>query len=320
MASHPSHAARSAGPRASAKVRMPSANWPTDCTSSKAWRKAPAMPLFHWACSLSMLPAFKKNIEKSADRAPSTLRRSPAKQMQKFLGVSKGQEGRADSKSLAACAKFRPQSPFLYSASNWLRSCSASVNASQTLVSILETSSFSDGSKHAEVIRFKLTPIPLRVGGVGATGASHWRQIVGAHSLWLRTSSRGAMDREMPLVSSDVRKGAGPINSLMREPSSERITSAARIDISFGGTAPRLFSKTHRSALAGTRCINCKTMMPIISLAVVLAFTRVRRPSSPWTPQPISISSGGMGRRLGWPGILHDVKQTPWVRTTSAIA
>mmetsp|Transcript_65067 Transcript_65067/g.187238 ORF Transcript_65067/g.187238 Transcript_65067/m.187238 type:complete len:227 (+) Transcript_65067:1549-2229(+) len=82
---------RSAGPRASAKVRMPSVNSPATCTSSSACRKPSASPgSVHSAFSPIALLAFRKNVANIEQRAPSTCRSSLETQMQSSPGLSRG--------------------------------------------------------------------------------------------------------------------------------------------------------------------------------------------------------------------------------------
>mmetsp|Transcript_121363 Transcript_121363/g.387982 ORF Transcript_121363/g.387982 Transcript_121363/m.387982 type:complete len:247 (+) Transcript_121363:1684-2424(+) len=105
--------ARRPGPKASANVLIPSSNSPRASTSANAHSKCSTRCKLHMEAWDICEPALKKKMEKSADKAPSTLLKSEATQWQNSFGLASGHFSTATNIRRAARAKFRPQSPFL---------------------------------------------------------------------------------------------------------------------------------------------------------------------------------------------------------------
>mmetsp|Transcript_63144 Transcript_63144/g.203558 ORF Transcript_63144/g.203558 Transcript_63144/m.203558 type:complete len:246 (+) Transcript_63144:712-1449(+) len=145
MAAQPLGAARSAGARASMKVRMPSETSPKASTACCASTKASTTPGHQEEQLPRDLAALPKKTEKRADSAPSAPRSSCERQQQRGAGSSSGSSRCAALTSRAACARFRPQSPFSTTASSMLRSRSAATKTSQAREMSCEMVSFCVG-------------------------------------------------------------------------------------------------------------------------------------------------------------------------------
>mmetsp|Transcript_3098 Transcript_3098/g.5443 ORF Transcript_3098/g.5443 Transcript_3098/m.5443 type:complete len:228 (-) Transcript_3098:877-1560(-) len=182
---------------------------------------------------------------------PMVRPRMSERQPQNALGSAKGRRSWSFSTELDAFAIVDPQSasPTLLSKSSSF--ALASISALHAFSSLAFTTASAEAVTPSKQSR---TATAAGVGNSGVTAAGHATTVVGACIQPAASEVQGSNEMDTPFISKDVHIRPGPIKSLMLFPHWERISSATRMHISWGGTPPRLFTKQMKPSSAGWSC------------------------------------------------------------------